>query len=63
MQKHVIHALLGFSYSLAKELGPYGITVNIVSPGRIKTDMITSRDNGRMEEWMSQTPWRHNRPT
>jgi 3-oxoacyl-[acyl-carrier protein] reductase len=48
--------ILGFSYSLAKELGPYGITVNIVSPGRIDTDMITRRDNGRMEEWMQQTP-------
>lgn len=48
--------VLGLTYSLAKELGPYGITVNIVSPGRIQTDMISSRDNGRMEEWMAQTP-------
>ncbi|MCC2686431.1 MAG: 3-oxoacyl-[acyl-carrier protein] reductase [Paenibacillaceae bacterium] len=51
-------ALLGFSYSLAKELGPYGITVNVVSPGRIVTDMITSRENNRTDEWISQTPLR-----
>jgi 3-oxoacyl-[acyl-carrier protein] reductase len=51
-------ALLGFTYSLAKELGPYGITVNVVSPGRIVTDMITSRENNRTDEWISQTPLR-----
>lgn len=61
MHAHYVAAksgILGFTYSLVKELGPYGITVNIVSPGRIQTDMITSRDSGRMEEWMSQTPLR-----
>lgn len=48
--------VLGFSFSLAKELGVYGITVNIVSPGRIETDMIAERSKGRMDEWMAQTP-------
>jgi 3-oxoacyl-[acyl-carrier protein] reductase len=48
--------VLGFSFSLAKELGPFGITVNVVSPGRILTDMITERADGRMNEWLSQTP-------
>jgi 3-oxoacyl-[acyl-carrier protein] reductase len=48
--------VLGFSFSLAKELGAYGITVNIVSPGRIVTDMITERMDGRLNEWMAQTP-------
>ena len=51
-------ALTGFSYSLAKEVGPYGITVNLVSPGRILTDMITERMAGREEEWLKQTPLR-----
>jgi 3-oxoacyl-[acyl-carrier protein] reductase len=49
-------ALLGFTYSAAKELGASGITANIVIPGRIETDMISVRSVGRMDEWMSQTP-------
>ena len=50
--------LLGFTYSLAKELGPNGITVNCVLPGRISTQMIGERSQGRMEEWLAQTPLR-----
>jgi len=50
--------LHGFSFSLAKELGPEGITVNLVSPGRIATDMLYERSNSREEEWMQQTPLR-----
>ena len=49
-------ALLGFSYSAAKELGVSGITANVVVPGRIDTDMISVRSVGRMDEWMAQTP-------
>lgn len=50
--------ILGLSFSLAKELGPFGITVNIVSPGRVATDMILERNEGRTEEWLAQTPLR-----
>ena len=46
----------GLTFSLAKELGPEGITVNLVSPGRIETDMIHERSNSREEEWLRQTP-------
>ncbi|HXX22758.1 MAG TPA: 3-oxoacyl-ACP reductase family protein [Terriglobia bacterium] len=50
--------LLGFTFSLAKELGPYGITANVVAPGRILTDLLLERMAGREKEWMSQTPMR-----
>ena len=50
--------LHGFTFSLAKELGPSGITVNLVAPGRIRTDMLLERSAGREEEWLRQTPMR-----
>jgi 3-oxoacyl-[acyl-carrier protein] reductase len=50
--------LLGFTFSLAKELGMSGITANVVSPGRITTDMLLERMAGREEEWLKQTPAR-----
>jgi 3-oxoacyl-[acyl-carrier protein] reductase len=48
--------LHGYTFSLVKELGPYGITANIVSPGRIVTDMIIPHIPARKEEWLKQTP-------
>ena len=50
--------LLGFSFSLAKEVGEYGITVNLVAPGRIRTALLLERSAGREAEWMGQTPMR-----
>lgn len=50
--------LAGFSYSLAKEVGAFGITVNLVAPGRILTDMLQERMTGREDEWIKQTPLR-----
>jgi 3-oxoacyl-[acyl-carrier protein] reductase len=48
--------LHGLTFSLAKELGPTGITVNVVLPGRIETPLLAERSVGRMEEWLGQTP-------
>jgi 3-oxoacyl-[acyl-carrier protein] reductase len=48
--------LLGLTFSLAKELGPAGITVNLVSPGRIETEMLVGQMAARADEWLRQTP-------
>ncbi|MFN8376947.1 MAG: SDR family NAD(P)-dependent oxidoreductase, partial [Anaerolineae bacterium] len=48
----------GFSYSLAKEVAAHGITVNLVAPGRIVTDMLLPQLPAREEEWSKQTPMR-----
>jgi NAD(P)-dependent dehydrogenase (short-subunit alcohol dehydrogenase family) len=48
--------LQGLSASLARELGADGITVNLVSPGRIATGMLMDRSEGRLDEWLRQTP-------
>ncbi|MBA3870155.1 MAG: 3-oxoacyl-ACP reductase FabG [Anaerolineae bacterium] len=50
--------LAGFSYSLAKEVGAEGITVNLVAPGRIVTDMLADHIPTREAEWIRQTPMR-----
>ncbi len=50
--------LNGLTYSLAKEVATSGITVNLVAPGRILTEMVTSRMSGREAEWLAQIPMR-----
>jgi 3-oxoacyl-[acyl-carrier protein] reductase len=50
--------LLGLTFSLVKEGGEDGITVNLVAPGRIATDLILKSSPGRVAEWMAQTPLR-----
>lgn len=49
-------AVIGLTYSLAKELGPSGITVNAVAPGVIKTDMIKNVSSETIEELIDETP-------
>lgn len=50
--------LLGFTHSLAKELGAFSITVNMIAPGRVITDLLLEFLPGREEEWLQQTPLR-----
>lgn len=46
------HAILGFTRSLAMELGPYGITVNCVQPGCIVTGMTRGMlENGAAADY------------
>lgn len=49
-------ALIGLTKSLAKELGPSGITVNCVAPGVIDTDMNASLTEESREELIGATP-------
>ena len=48
--------LVGFSRSLARELGSRGITSNVVSPGYIRTDMTAALDPARQEALASANP-------
>ncbi|EJF01607.1 SDR family oxidoreductase [Liquorilactobacillus mali] len=41
--------LLGFSKTLSKELGEYGVLVNAISPGRIATDRVQHLDEVKAE--------------
>jgi 3-oxoacyl-[acyl-carrier protein] reductase len=40
-------SLVGWSKTLAREVGPYGVTSNIVVPGRIATARITQLDEAK----------------
>jgi len=51
-------AQLGLTRSWARELGPWGITVNIVSPGWIPTDRHADVPAKVMEEYASHTALR-----
>jgi 3-oxoacyl-[acyl-carrier protein] reductase len=48
--------LLGMARSLAWELGDRGITVNVVAPGIIDTDMTKPLSPKRMADLMAMTP-------
>ncbi|MEU9289308.1 3-oxoacyl-ACP reductase FabG [Streptomyces sp. NPDC048275] len=50
--------MLGLTRSLAWELGSRNITVNMVTPGLIETDMIQAVKDKRKDQLLSQTPLR-----
>ncbi|MGX1670449.1 3-oxoacyl-ACP reductase FabG [Streptomyces sp. NPDC055400] len=49
-------ALVGLARSLAWELGSRGVTVNVVAPGIIDTDMTQGLSERRMKDTMRMTP-------
>jgi len=48
--------MVGFTKSLAKEIGSRGITVNAVAPGYIETDMTAGLDSSVTEAFLGQVP-------
>jgi len=48
--------LIGLARSLARELGSRGITVNVVAPGPVATDMTAALGDKRIEELVSAVP-------
>ena len=48
--------LVGFARSLARELGSRGITVNVVAPGPVDTDMTAALSPERMAELVAPVP-------
>ena len=48
--------IMGFTKSLAREVGPRGITVNAVAPGFIKTDMTDALPEEQKEALSKQIP-------
>lgn len=48
--------LVGFSKSVARELGSRGVTSNVIAPGFIETDMTDALDEGQREAMLSQVP-------
>jgi 3-oxoacyl-[acyl-carrier protein] reductase len=48
--------LIGFAKALAREVASRGITVNIVAPGMIDTDMTRALADKSQEDWAAQIP-------
>jgi 3-oxoacyl-[acyl-carrier protein] reductase len=48
--------LIGMARSLAREVGSRGITVNVVAPGVVETDMIAVLGDQRVEQLRSMVP-------
>jgi 3-oxoacyl-[acyl-carrier protein] reductase len=48
--------LIGFSKALAREVASRNVTVNVIAPGLIETDMTRAIAEGARESWASQIP-------
>ncbi len=50
--------LIGFCKAVALEVASRGITVNVVAPGMVETDMTRAITGSAKEEWASKSPLR-----
>jgi 3-oxoacyl-[acyl-carrier protein] reductase len=48
--------LIGFARSLAREIGSRKVTVNVVAPGFIETDMTAAMPDNRRQDLLAQIP-------
>jgi 3-oxoacyl-[acyl-carrier protein] reductase len=48
--------LIGFSKALAREVASRGITVNVIAPGMIETDMTRAMSDRAQVDWAAQIP-------
>jgi 3-oxoacyl-[acyl-carrier protein] reductase len=48
--------IIGFSKSMAREVGSRGITVNVIAPGFIKTDMTGALGEEQRKALVQQVP-------
>lgn len=51
-------AMIGMTRSWAKELGPYGITVNLIAPGFIPTERHEDVEHSVLESYTHEVPLR-----
>ncbi|RJG05437.1 SDR family oxidoreductase [Noviherbaspirillum cavernae] len=48
--------ILGFTQTLAREVGPFGITANAIAPGYVDTDLIAQFSDDMRERLCKQNP-------
>lgn len=50
--------IIGFSKALSKEMGPFGIRVNVVAPGLVETDMSAKLNANQKKRFLDNVPLR-----